>query len=619
MDQGKNKISTILLVDDREENILVMQELLEQDDRNFLKASSGNEALKLALNHEIDLIMLDVQMPGMDGFEIARILKSNKRTKDIPIIFATGEKKANRFIVKGFEEGAIDYLHKPLDREITRAKVTVLLTLQEQKKELIEKNISLEKSALLINNSADIIGILDSETLNVEEINNACAHILGYAPDEINGTSLSELVSTEGNTLLQQFRVQNPERFSCETLVLDKQKQSKWLQWNIVNKNGKWFFNARDVTTVKKVEKIRNSLATIVKQSRDATYIVNNHGKLFSWNEGARQNYGYTEQEALSMDIWQIIPEALKFETEEIIQRVLNGENIESLETKRIAKSGNVIEVLVYSSLIVDSESGEKSIAITERDITHEKITGEQVRQLNLRLQKNIIQLEAANRELESFSYSVSHDLRAPLRAVSGYTNILEESYLKHSDEDAKIVFSTIQRNVKKMSQLIDDLLDFARLGRKTVPKNEVEMNHLVKKVIEDLSSGASRKVKFAVKPLHVAYGDYALLTQVWINFISNALKYSRNVDRPLIEIGSSQNDDETTFFIKDNGVGFEIKYVEKLFGVFQRLHSEREFEGTGIGLAIIKRIISKHGGRVWAEGKVNNGATFYFSLPNKI
>lgn len=619
MDQEKNKISTILLVDDREENILVMQELLEQDDRKFLTASSGNEALKLALNHEIDLIMLDVQMPGMDGFEIARILKSNKRTKDIPIIFATGEKKANSFIVKGFEEGAIDYLHKPLDREITRAKVTVLLTLQEQKKELIEKNISLEKSALLINNSADIIGILDSETLNVEEINNACAHILGYAPDEINGTSLHKIVSPEGNMLLQQFHVQNPERFSCETLVLDKQKQTKWLQWNIVNKNGKWFFNARDITTVKKVEKIRNSLATIVKQSKDATYIVNNHGKLFSWNDGARGNYGYTEQEALSMDIWQIIPETLKFEMEDIIHRVLNGENVETLETKRIAKSGNVIEVLVYSSLIVDSESGEKSIAITERDITHEKLTGEHVRQLNLRLQKNIIQLEAANRELESFSYSVSHDLRAPLRAVSGYTNILEESYIKHSDEEAKIVFSTIQRNVKKMSQLIDDLLDFARLGRKTVPKNEVEMNRLVKKVIEDLSSGPSRKARFAVKPLHVAYGDHALLTQVWINFISNALKYSRNVDQPLIEIGSSQNADETTFFIKDNGVGFEIKYVEKLFGVFQRLHSEREFEGTGIGLAIIKRIISKHGGRVWAEGKVNKGATFYFSLPNKI
>jgi PAS domain S-box-containing protein len=618
MDKENNKTSTILLVDDRDKNILVLEELLEKSDRNFLKASNGNDALKLALHHNIDLIILDVQMPEMDGFEIARILKSNKRTKNIPIIFATAEIKGDNFIIRGFEEGAIDYLYKPLDREITRAKVEVLLTLQEQKKELIEKNISLEKAALLINNSADIIGILDAETLNVEEINNACTHILGYAPEEMHGTSLHEIVLDEGHILLQQLQGQEQERFSFETLVLDKQQHPKWLQWNIVNKSDKWFFNARDITEIKKVEKVRNSLATIVKQSKDATYIVNSHGTIFSWNEGACQTYGYTEQEALVMELWKIIPDELRFEMHDIIQRVLHGERVDSLETQRFAKSGSLIDVLVYSSLIVDSESGEKSVAITERDITHEKLTGEQVRQLNLRLQKNIVQLEAANSELESFSYSVSHDLRAPLRAVSGYTSILEESYLSHLDEEGKIVFSTIQRNVKKMSRLIDDLLDFARLGRKTIPKKEIKMENLVRKVINDLSP-ASGRANFVINPLHNASGDHALLTQVWINLISNALKYSRNVARPHIEIGSSQNDYETTFFIQDNGVGFDIKYVEKLFGVFQRLHSEREFEGTGIGLAIIKRIISKHGGKVWAEGKLNKGATFHFSLPNKI
>ena len=168
------------------------------------------------------------------------------------------------------------------------------------------------------------------------------------------------------------------------------------------------------------------------------------------------------------------------------------------------------------------------------------------------------------------------------------------------------------------MSQLIDDLLDFARLGRKAIPKNKIDMDYLVRKVIDDLSPDSARKANFIVTPLHHTHGDKALLTQVWINLVSNALKYSRNVATPQIEIGSIRHDDETTFFIKDNGVGFDVKYVEKLFGVFQRLHSEREFEGTGIGLAIIKRIISKHGGKVWAEGKLNEGATFYFSLPNK-
>jgi PleD family two-component response regulator len=165
--------SVVLLVDDRPANILVLEKLLEKNDRIFLTAASGQEALKLALSKEIDLIILDVQMPEMDGFEVSQILKSNKRTNDIPIIFASAEKKEHKFMMKGFEEGAVDYLFKPLDPEITKAKVAVLLKLQMQKKELIEKNISLERSALLINNSADIIGIIDASTLRFQEVNQA--------------------------------------------------------------------------------------------------------------------------------------------------------------------------------------------------------------------------------------------------------------------------------------------------------------------------------------------------------------------------------------------------------------------------------------------------------------
>jgi light-regulated signal transduction histidine kinase (bacteriophytochrome) len=297
---------------------------------------------------------------------------------------------------------------------------------------------------------------------------------------------------------------------------------------------------------------------------------------------------------------------------------VLNGEKIESRETKRITKSKALLDVLFSSALIIDSGSGEKSVAITERDITNEKITGEQIRQLTIRLQNNIVQLEAANQELESFSYSVSHDLRAPLRAVSGYTNILEESYSTNLDEEAKTVFKTIQKNVKKMGQLIDDLLDFSRLGRKEVPKLFVNTAQLVERILTDINHNTPHKATITVHPLHPAYGDHALLTQVWVNLISNAIKYSGKAAEPCIEIGSTQGEDETIFYVKDNGAGFDMRYVDKLFGVFQRLHSVREFEGTGIGLAIIKRIISKHGGKVWATGQVNKGAEFYFSLPTK-
>jgi PAS domain S-box-containing protein len=613
-----NRTAAILLVDDRPENILVMEELLAKDGRVFFKANTGNEALKIALQHEIDLIILDVQMPGMDGFEVANILKSKKQTRDIPIIFASAEKKGSNFMIKGLEEGAVDYLYKPLDRAVTRAKVDVLLTLYLQKKELIEKNNILEKSALLINNCVDIIGIMDAATFNIEEVNYAFTNLLEYTPDELLGTSLLTLVSEEDQHRLRQLQTQNDERILFETKSYSKSQKPVWLQWNVANKKGKWFFNARNITAIKESEKIRNHLATIVKQSRDATYIHNSNGDILSWNEGAQQMYGYSEAEALTLKIWELVPSDLQHESEELMHYVLNGEKIESRETKRITKSRNILDVLLSSSPIIDTTSGEVSVAITERDITNEKLTGEQIRQLTIRLQNNIVQLEAANQELESFSYSVSHDLRAPLRAVSGYTNILEESYIQNLDDEARTIFNTIQKNVKKMGQLIDDLLDFSRLGRKEVPKLSVNMVQLVERVIADINHNTTHSATIRLGALHSSYGDHALLTQVWINLITNAIKYSGKAESPEIEIGSTKGDHETIYFVKDNGVGFDMRYVDKLFGVFQRLHSVREFEGTGIGLAIIKRIITKHGGNVWAEGEVNKGASFYFSLPDK-
>jgi len=618
MDSRTINNATILLVDDRSENILVMEELLAKEGRKFLKANDGDEALRLALRNEIDLIILDVQMPGMDGFEVAGVLKSRRQTKDIPIIFASAVKKDSEFVIKGLEEGAIDYLYKPLDPAITRAKVDILLTLHLQKKELIEKNARLEKSDLLINNSADIIGIIDTEKLGFEEVNRAFTKILGYEPEEVYGTSLAKIIHPEDLKFVEQQRQRYDDRLSFETRSYTKSNNQLWLQWNIVNKGDKWFFNARDITTVKEAERIRNLLAIIVKQSRDATYIHNRHGDILSWNEGAQQMYGYTEAEALTMKIWHLIPHDLQQEAQKLTQYVLEGERLESHETKRITKHRNILDVLVSSALINDS-NGEQSVAVTERDVTKEKQAGEQIRQLTIRLQNNIIQLEAANQELESFSYSVSHDLRAPLRAVSGYANILEESYAKNLDEEARTVFGTIQRNVKRMGQLIDDLLDFSRLGRNEVPKLPVNMMQLVEKIITEINQSTSYKATVNIHTLFPAHGDQALLRQVWINLISNAIKYSSKSNEPWIEIGSIQEEDETIFYVKDNGVGFDMRYADKLFGVFQRLHGIREFEGTGIGLAIVKRIISKHGGRVWAEAEVNKGATFYFSLPNKV
>ncbi|HZF99923.1 MAG TPA: ATP-binding protein [Chitinophagales bacterium] len=236
----------------------------------------------------------------------------------------------------------------------------------------------------------------------------------------------------------------------------------------------------------------------------------------------------------------------------------------------------------------------------------------------NQEKEKRATELENVNRELESFSYSVSHDLRAPLRAIHGFTQVLIEDYIDQLDDDARIVLDEIVSNSRKMSLLIDNLLELSRMGKKQVTLVEVNMKLLANSVVAELQQLEShRSITFTVKALPNVSGDKNLLKQVFVNLISNALKYTNKKKEAEIEIGSTCEDGECVYYVKDNGAGFDMQYYDKLFGVFQRLHSESEFEGNGVGLAIIQKIVSKHNGRVWAEGKVNEGACFYVSLPN--
>jgi two-component system sensor histidine kinase/response regulator len=238
----------------------------------------------------------------------------------------------------------------------------------------------------------------------------------------------------------------------------------------------------------------------------------------------------------------------------------------------------------------------------------------EEIKLLNTELQKNLDQLEAANKELEAFSYSVSHDLKAPLRAVNAYAEILEQDFGHALGEEENRLIGNIKRNGLKMGVLINDLLEFSRLGRRPVSKSHVEMTMLVHRVVADMPR--SEATGILLDDMLPAQADSALLGHVWTNLISNAIKYSAKKEDPLIQIGCKKSGGEIIYHVKDNGAGFDMRYAEKLFGVFQRLHSAAEFEGTGIGLAIVQRIITKHGGRVWAEAEEGNGACFYFTLP---
>lgn len=247
-------------------------------------------------------------------------------------------------------------------------------------------------------------------------------------------------------------------------------------------------------------------------------------------------------------------------------------------------------------------------------DITQRKQAEEEIMILNEELEKRV---RERTEEMESFSYSVSHDLRAPLRAINGYANILEEDYNDRLDEEGKRLLKEVQQNARKMGVLIDDLLAFSRLGRKEIERSAIDMNRLAKQAIKETELASRHHASIKLWPLLPAKGDPALLQNVLNNLVSNAVKYSGKNEKPFIEIRSKRGNGELIYSVKDNGVGFDMQYEGKLFGLFQRLHSADEFPGTGVGLAMAKRIISKHKGRIWAQGKLNEGATFYFSLPD--
>jgi light-regulated signal transduction histidine kinase (bacteriophytochrome) len=246
------------------------------------------------------------------------------------------------------------------------------------------------------------------------------------------------------------------------------------------------------------------------------------------------------------------------------------------------------------------------------RDITSLKVT-------ETELLKQTVQLGIVNSELESFSYSVSHDLRTPLRAIHGYTQMLSEKYVAQLDDGARNMMNAVLRNTAKMGRLIDELLTFSKLGKKELQITPVDMTGLATGALNDIrNSLPSVKANITLLPLAAAHADPNLMNQVFANLISNAIKYSGRKDNPVIEIGSKEESTEIIYYVKDNGVGFDMKYYDKLFGVFQRLHGADDFEGTGVGLALVKRIVTRHGGKVWAEAELGKGAIFYFSLNKK-
>jgi PAS domain S-box-containing protein len=335
------------------------------------------------------------------------------------------------------------------------------------------------------------------------------------------------------------------------------------------------------------------------------------------WNRGAEELYGWTQEQAIGKHSRELLSTSFPVPLEDIRAELLRTGRWEG-ELRRTKSDGTEVGVSSRWSLRRDERGRAVAILETSNDISERQRREEEVQRLNQELAKRSTELESSNKELEAFAYSVSHDLRAPLRHIAGYTELLHKRASSVLDEKSHRYIQMMQESAKRMGNLIDDLLAFSRIGRAETQKTLVSLDQLVKEAVSEVRQETEgRKVAWKIDALPNCYGDRSMLRLVLVNLVSNAVKFTRTRPQGEIEIGCADgNSDEVVVFVRDNGVGFDMRYLNKLFGVFQRLHHSDTFEGTGIGLATVQRVIHRHGGRVWAEGLVDKGATFYFSAP---
>ncbi len=493
---------TLLIIDDTPANLAVVVEGLETHGFSVVIAQDGEEGLERARFVQPDLVLLDVMMPGLDGFEVCRRLKARPETREIPVIFMTSlTDVADK--VTGFRVGAVDYVTKPLQIDEVIARVTTHLALIGERK-AAQHQLHLLSYAL--DQVGEVILLMGDNSPRFIYANEGAVRILGYDRAELTG----------GMSLADIDPAWTPE----------------------------------------------------------------------SWG-----------------NLW----------TELCTQRTL------TFEATRRAKDGRVFPVEVTGSCF---EFGAQvyHLAIC-RDISERKQAEEDIRALNASLEQRVrertAQLEVANKELETFSYSVSHDLRAPLRSIDAFSRILMEDCGEKLDEEGRTNLRRIYTAGQRMGQLIDDILNLARVSRGQLRRQPVDLSRIANAVAEALAKAEpERNIEFVIAPNLMANGDPNLLQITIENLFGNAVKFSGPRPVARIEFGQTASDGVPTFYVRDNGVGFDPAYADKLFGAFQRLHTQAEFPGTGIGLATVQRIIHRHGGEIRAESRLEQGATFYFTLP---
>ena len=378
------------------------------------------------------------------------------------------------------------------------------------------------------------------------------------------------------------------------------------------------FVTVSDVTTRRKheeeLEESESRNRITLDRMLEGCQIIDRDYRYVYVNEAAAQHGRKERSELVGRTMMEVYPGIENTPLFALLRECMETRAMRTLENGFAYGDGTraVFELVV--------QAVPEGILVASLDVTQQKLAQEAILQLNATLEDRVAertqQLEQANKELEAFSYSVSHDLRAPLRAIDGFSAALLEEHAAGLPEEGKRYIYTIRHGAQRMGTLIDDLLMFSRLSRLPLTSRTIDMVSLVRSAFDEVRHDTrARPVELRLADLPSSSGDPALLKQVWVNLLSNAVKYTEKQATPVVEVGAEIIDGEQAYFVRDNGTGFDMRFVGKLFGVFQRLHREDEYEGTGVGLAIVKRVIDRHGGRVWADGAMGRGATFHFTL----
>lgn len=468
-------------------------------------------------------------------------------------------------------------------------------------------------------------------------VNAAFGAMLGYSVEELQTISFASITHpddlAESRECIRALLAGERDVWTMEKRYLAKDGRHVWtrvttrLQRGEVQSPLYFLTHIEDITEIKRASvALRESeqrLRRLYESGLLGVIFWNMRGQIVDANDKFLQMAGYSRDDVATGQIdWVNMtpPEYRYLDEASVAELKATGVNKTPFDKEYVRKDGTRIPITIAGAMLDEERVDGVAFVL---DITERKRMEEKIRrnrdELEQRVRDRTAELEESNKELEAFSYSVSHDLRAPLRAIDGFTRLLATRYEPQLDAEGQRLCSVIRENTRKMGRLIDDLLAFSRLGRAAMLPSVIDMGTMANSVFYELTTPESReRIDFEVRSLPTAIGDLSLMRQVWTNLLGNAVKFSSKRERSIIKVSGEIREGENVYAVQDNGAGFDMQYVGKLFGVFQRLHSTKEFEGTGVGLALVQRVIRRHGGRVWAEGKIDQGAKFYFALTQK-